>query len=139
MGVKHITCPVCKGQYSEERTSECCDGRGWIEVHETTDQKLDRIIELLESFKVPIVIHVTNPPNPIWHEDKVGWPISPGPTCECNHEARELIHPDFGPNITYTSSYNETPQRFWNERGVEIMPGTEQYKICKAICESKEK
>ena len=102
--------------------------------------KLDRIIELLESFKVPVVIYVTNPPNPMLpYDDKVGWPISPGPTCECNHEARELIHPDLGPNITYTSSYNETPQRFWNERGVEIMPGTEHYKICKAICEGKEK
>ena len=77
----------------------------------TTDQKLDRILELLESFKVPVVVHVTNPPNPIWpYEDKVGWPVSPSPTC--------------------------APQRFWDEHGVEIMPDTPEYNVCKAICDS---
>jgi len=68
----------------------------------TTDQKLDRIIELLESFKVPVVIHVTNPPNPIWPYN----PIYPG--CGCNHEARELMHPDLGPEITYESDKDDT-------------------------------
>ena len=90
-----------------------------------TDQKLDRIIELLEER--------TNPPNPAWPyppttpSDKVGWPVSPSPTCDDN--------PAIGPN-TYTSSYNENPRRFWSRHGVELMPGTEEYNQCKAIYDS---
>ena len=79
-----------------------------LEVKEDCSvQKLDRIIELLESFKVPVVIHVTNPPNPIWPYN----PIYPG--CGCNHEARELMHPDLGPIVTYSDGPIEiNPQRY---------------------------
>ena len=55
------------------------------------ERRLDRITELLEGLKVPVVTHVTNPPygGPRWIDDptrpdrtdKVGWPVSPAPTC----------------------------------------------------------
>ena len=55
---------------------------------------------------------------------------------ECpNGEARELMHPDLGPNVTYESSTHE-PRRFWNEHGFEVFPGTELYDTMKAICDS---
>ena len=57
------------------------------------DQKLDRIIELLEDIKArPLIVQMTNPPNPL----------------QPYGEARELMHPDLGPNVTYTTeSINE--------------------------------
>ena len=57
-----------------------CTGDPNRKDKETTDQKLDRIIELLEER--------TNPPN-------LAWPYPPTyPGCGCNHEARELIFPN---------------------------------------------